>query len=123
MKNFKEQVKEIRMYTLLAKAGIVVMILCYVPTAIISFLDTQLGIQLNLASWVIELLMYMLLFGFIIYGSMFVFAGIGINKRNRCSIYGKKFKVKELEQMGEKFHCPNCHNENFGKNFDIGTEE
>ena len=62
MKNFKEQVKEIRMYTLLAKAGVVVMILCYVPTAIISFLDTQLGIQLNLASWVIELLMYMLLF-------------------------------------------------------------
>jgi len=119
MKPFKQHVKEIKNWMLLAKAGVIVMIFCYVPTAIIAFLDIQLGIKLNLASWIIELLMYMLLFGFLIYGSMFIIAGIGIDKRNRCSVCGKKFRVKELEQMDEKFHCPHCHNEKFGKSSDI----
>ena len=122
MKTFKQHVKEVKMWMLLAKAGIAVMIISYLPPVIISFLDTQLGIKLHLAPWVIEFFMYMLLFGFVIYGGMFVIAGIGIDRRNICSSCGKKLKIKELEHMGEKFHCPYCHNEKFGKDFCSDTD-
>ena len=122
MKTFKQQVKEIKKWMMLAKAGIAVMIISYVPTVIITFLDMQLGIKLYLSPWIIEFFMYMLLFGFVIYGSMFMIAGVGVGRRNRCSSCGKKLKIKELEHMGEKFHCPYCYNERFGNDFDSDTD-
>ena len=115
MKIFKEQVKEIKLWTTLARGGVLVMAVSYLPIGAIFFLDTFMDIQLKINDWCIELMMYLLLFGWVIYGGMFVLAGIGIGKRNVCSGCGKRLKTKELERMGDEFLCPYCHNTEFGK--------
>ena len=119
MKSFRQRVKELKQWMMLAKAGIIVMIASYLPAGVVFFLDTVIGIHLNISNWCIELMMYMLLFGWVIYGGMFVLSSIGIAKRNVCSECGKRIKLKELERMRESFICPYCGNKHFANTSEV----
>ena len=113
MADFKKQVKDIKFWNYWVWAGIVVLFLSDVPMLVLLALDVCFGISFNIPQLIMEFMMNMFLMGPVL-GCLLIAGGaFAVKKRKICSRCGKRLKIRELEQMGDRFLCPYCYNDQF----------
>lgn len=115
MGNFRQQVKEMKMWMIPFWIGMAMLIfsLLFIGYIIASFI---------LAGGLSHISEKFLIFGInitifspVLSGMFMVLSGIGIGRRKRCSKCGKVLTIREFDQMGDEFLCPYCSNREFGK--------
>lgn len=113
MKDFRQQVADIKFWNYFMWAGITVLFVSYVPVLLLLILQMAFGISLPLPQFVLKAMMTMFLFGWVIGYMLIILAGAGVRKRKICSRCGIALTIKELQQMGDRFLCPYCLNTHF----------
>ena len=113
MKDFKQQVADIKFWNYFMWAGIAVLVVIYVPFLVVLTLGMVFEIVLPLSPSFMMFILPLLLCGWVVGYMLILLAGAGVRKRKICSRCGTNLKIKELEAMGNSFLCPYCLNTHF----------